>query len=311
MALLRRKKESDIPRRRRASLIQASKEEESNIFRRNRTLTGTTSNNFDSTNIKSDLRSPRVHAHHLAIMRRKIFGILIIIILGSAVLWWLISNFTAVPIVVSSSTDISKSVEPARYEKVISDYLDANPLGRIQFLLDQDSLSNFVSSKLSEVAHVKQLGMAGVAGQTEFVVTMRHPVAGWVIGDKQYFVDAMGVPFEVNYFDKPEVQIVDESGANISVEGAIASNKFLSFVGRVVALSGDSGYQVVEAILPAGTTRQLEVKLKGIKPLIKLSIDRAPAEQVEDMSRAVKYFADRGQSPQYIDVRVSGKAFYR
>ena len=92
---------------------------------------------------------------------------------------------------------------------------------------------------------------------------------------------------------------------------AIASNRFLSFVGRVVSLTKASGYTVVQAMLPAETTRELEIKLKEGDYLVKLSIDRPVGEQVEDMIAAVRYFTGSGQTPKYIDVRVSGKAFYQ
>lgn len=313
MGLFFNKKPSDLPRRRRMADTGTGTDESANssdIFRRNRTLTGTTSNRLSSAGVPSDLRSPRVRAHNLASTRRRVFGILIIVLLSSGVLWWLISQFTAIPAVIVSDTNISKTVNTERYEKAIQGYLDGNPLGRLHFLLDETALSNYVSAHLSEVAHVEQKGMSGI-GQTDFIVTMRTPVAGWAIGDKQYFVDALGVPFETNYFAKPQVQIVDESGAVLTEGVAVASNKFLSFVGRVVALSKASGYQVTQATLPLGTTRQLEVKLKDVGPLVKLSIDRPVAEQVEDMSRAVRYLEDHHMSPGYIDVRVKGKAFYR
>jgi hypothetical protein len=154
--------------------------------------------------------------------------------------------------------------------------------------------------------------MVGI-GVTNFAVTMRTPVAGWQINNKQYYVDSNGYPFESNYFPDPSVQIVDNSGITykLGTTTAIASNRFLSFVGRIVSLTKASGYTVTQAILPPETTRELEVRLKETSYYVKLSIDRPAGEQVEDMVTAIKYFTAHGQSPQYIDVRVSGKAFYK
>jgi len=90
----------------------------------------------------------------------------------------------------------------------------------------------------------------------------------------------------------------------------VASARLLSFVGRVVALAGESSYQVTEAILPSGTTRQLEIRLKDVGPLVKLSIDRGAGEQVEDMVRVLRYMSSRGVGATYVDVRVSGRAVY-
>lgn len=303
------KKQSNIPRRRLVER-ETSTPTSSDIFRRNRTLTGTTSNHLDSTNVKSDLESPRTHVHHLTTKRQRVFSVLIIVLASVVLLWLLVSNFTAtVAVSASSSVAMSKSINSSRYEKIIQKYLDINPMGRLRFSLDQSALTAYVSSELPEVADVKWQNMAGI-GKTNFVVTMRVPVAGWRINDKQYYVDSKGVSFEYNYFSVPDVQIIDDSGISPQTGTAIASNRFLSFVGRVVALTKASGYTVTQAVLPAGTTRELEVRLKEGNFLAKLSIDRPAGEQVEDMVGAVRYFTSRGQTPKYIDVRVSGKAFY-
>jgi len=188
--------------------------------------------------------------------------------------------------------------------------LDINPLGRFHFLLDQSALNTFLANKMPEVSGVAQKGMLGI-GQTDFAVTMRTPVAGWKINNKQYYVDSKGISFEQNYFAAPTVQIIDNSGASPTAGEAVISNRFLAFVGRVVAEAKTSGYIVTQAVLPPNTTRELDIKFKGGNSFIKLSIDRPSGEQIEDMDRAVKYLASRGFSPGYIDVRVSGKAFYK
>lgn len=308
------KKQSDIPRRRQSTLPhavrQAATPGEGNIFRRNRTLTGTTSNHLAATRSKNDLESPRTHAHNLAMYRRRVAGVLLMVLLGAAVVLLLLSQLTAQPVVSVSDTAISRPVDTSKYEKAIQNYLEMNPFSRLRFILDQTALNAYIQQQLPEVAHVTQRGFIGV-GKTDFELTMRAPVAGWKIGANQYYVDANGVPFQQNYFATPAVQIIDNSGVTVEQGTAIASNRFLGFVGRVVALSGQAGYAVSQAIIPSGTTRQLEVRLKDSNFLVKLSIDRPAGEQVEDMGRAVKYLISRGQSPQYIDVRVSGKAFYQ
>lgn len=299
------KKQSDLPRRRMAEKNVANSIPDTQIsssFRRNRTLSGIVSPN---------LESPRTHVHHLTIKRRKVLSILSVVILISIFLWTLISNFTATPVVMVFDGAISKKIDDKLYIDAIQDYLDINPIERFHFLLNEKALNMFVSQKLPEVSDISQKNMTRI-GETQFGLSMRKPVAGWVINKKQSYVDSAGVAFIRNYFIDPSVQIIDNSGATpASGSAAVASNRFLSFVGRVVALSKDSGYTVTQAILPPNTTRQLEIKLKENNYLIKLSIDRSAGEQVEDMVQAVKYFTSTNQNPEYIDIRVSGKAFYR
>ena len=312
MSLIRKKQSNKMPRRR---LVERDSEISSktnvDIFRRNRTLTGSTSNRFSSIDAKLDLESPRTHAHHLTIQRRKIFTVFIVVFLSALFIWLLVNNFTARAIISFSDTDITKTIDTSKYEKVIQDYLDMNPTNRFTFLLDQTAFVSYVSNELPEVADIAAPKSAGI-GDTNFTITMRKPVAGWTINDKQYYVDSKGVAFEQNYFATPGVQIVDESGVSVQsgTATAIASKRFLSFVGLVVSTSKSSGYVVTQAVLPSGTTRELVIHLKDYSFSVKLSIDRSVGEQIEDMSRAIKYFVGKGQTPQYIDVRVSRKAFY-
>jgi hypothetical protein len=303
------KKQSATPRRRSNQNVENTSNP--HIFKRNRTLTGTTSNRLGSTNANADLKSPRTHAHNLSIQRRKISAVLVIVFIMAIPVWLLISNFTASVTVGVTNVDITKSVGKQKYQDAIQNYLDQNPISRLTFFLNESDLSNFVSSKLPEVSTVTQGSMVGI-GDTSFAVTMRTPVAGWQINQKQYYVDSNGIPFDQNYFQSPTVQIVDNSGISYKLgTTAIASNRFLSFVGQVVSLAKASGYTVTQASLPPDTTRELEIRLKGAGYYIKLSIDRPAGEQIEDMVSAIRYFSGHGRTPVYIDVRVSGKAFYR
>lgn len=294
------KKKNDIPRRRLSSSDDAKVVSTTRQFKRSQTLVSPG---------PDDSKSPRIQVHHLINRRRRLTSILLITILVILSLWFLIGNFTATVSVSSSDTTMIQPIEVSKYETIIQDYLRVNPLGRFHFFLNQSDMTNYVSGIAPEIENVVQKSMLGI-GVTDFNVKMRSPVAGWEIDGKQYYVDASGIPFEDNYFASPEVKIIDNSGASLQTGEASVSRRFLGFVGLVVSLVRSSGYTVTQAVLPANTTRQLEIKLKDINLSVKMSIDRPVGEQVEDMSRAVKYFVSHSQMPSYIDVRVSGKAFY-
>ncbi|MEI6850562.1 MAG: hypothetical protein WCK26_01180 [Candidatus Saccharibacteria bacterium] len=305
------KKQTNIPRRRSTELSLEKSSAKNEVFKRNRTLAGTTSNSVNSANTKQVLESPRLNAHNLSIQRRKIASVLFTILLASLFIWFLVSNFTASATISVVDTSISKSINNSKYEKAIQEYLGVNPMSRFSFIMDQSALTAYVSNKLPEVQEIKQRNMDGI-GRTNFSITMRTPIAGWQINDKQYYVDSKGIPFEQNYYTTPAVQIIDNSGISLKNSStAIASSRFLSFVGRIVYAAKTNGYTVTQAALPLNTTRELEVRIKEGNYLVKLSIDRPAGEQVEDMVAAIRYFSSRGQVPEYIDIRVSGKAFYR
>lgn len=308
-----KKKQAVVPRRRLANDEKINQPAfSSDVFRRGRTMIGSTAGRLSNPNFSQNLDSTRTHTHHLSIHRRRIAGILAVIFVIVTILWLILANFTAtVAISLSDSANLSKTADKSIYEKVIQDYFDANPLNRLNFILDIASLTTYVSNRLPEVQGIERQDVIARPGETDFKIKMRTPVAGWKINEKQYYVDAKGISFERNYYQNPTVQIVDKSGISPHTGTAIASKRFLGFVGRVVSLSKDSGYTVTQAILPINTTRELDVYVKEVSYYMKLSIDRSAGEQVEDMSRSIGYFVSHGQTPKYIDVRVSGKAFYR
>lgn len=311
MALFSKKNQADIPRRRQAGARDDERKEdfeERYSFRRNRTITGSTSSQIvSSSESNAQIKSPRVQAHELTRQRRHIGATLLLVLAGASVLLFLISQFTAG--VAIRATDVSIQLD-SNYEKIIESYLSSQPLERLRFMTDTVHLAQYIQAKAPEVATISLDGSAGL-GKSTFVLTLREPTVGWTINGKQQYVDSTGTAFARNYFTTPAVQVVDKSGVQVEAGQAIASNRFLGFVGRAVALTKDQGFTVTKVIIPEGTTRQVALQLHGVSYPIKLSIDRGVGEQVEDMARAVRWLRSHGRSLQYLDVRVSGEAFYR
>lgn len=282
--------------------------EERYSFRRNRTLTGSTSSQIVSTSeSNAQIKSPRAQAHELTKQRRRIGAILLLVLGVATIIYGLLSQFTAG--VVVHASDLSIRLDPG-YEKAIQSYLSSQPIERLRFLTNLDHLGQYIQEKMPEVASVSIDGSAGF-GKTSFILSLREPTVGWSINGRQEYVDNTGTSFDRNYFPSPAVQVIDKSGVQVQAGQAIASNRFLGFVGRAVGLTKTRGFTVLQVIIPEGTTRQVELQLQGISYPVKLSIDRGVDVQVEDMVRAIGWLQSHVQSPEYLDVRVSGEAFYR
>ena len=303
MMKFKAKEKNDLPHRRRSSNFVRTPAPIStgNQFRRNQTLSG--------VKHSDEPVSERTRLHHLARRRRHVGAILTLVLAIIVILGTLLSQFTGNVVVAGSSQALTRTIEPANYEKAINDYLAIHPVERLRFALNETALSQYVSSVLPEVSHV-QLTSTDSIVQSNFTLTLRQPVAGWQINGHQYYVDNSGVVFQNNYYGTPTVQIVDQSGVSPEQGTIVASARLLSFVGRVVSLAGQGSYTVTQAMLPAGTTRELDVQLKDVQPRVKLSIDRGAGEQVEDMIRSLTYLQSQGKSAQYVDVRVSGRVVY-
>lgn len=278
-------------------------------FRRNRTLTGSSSSKVvSSAENNGQLRSSRVHAHHLAGQRRRIGGILGIVIFCSFVLFGLISQFTAS--VSITMKDLPMTSVDSSYETIIQQYYGERPIERLRFLLNEKTFTSYIQSKAPEVLTANTNGSEGFA-KSIISLQLRKPVTGWNIDGVQQYVDTSGTAFTRNYYESPGVQIVDNSGVPVEAGHAVASNRFLGFVGRLAGFMTERGYTVEQLVIPSETTRQVELKLKGFPYPIKCSIDRPAGEQAEDIDKTVTFLKQKSISPNYVDVRVNGKAFYQ
>jgi hypothetical protein len=307
------KKQPNMPRRRQAELrreheVKANERASGPLFRRNRTLTGSSSVHVASPSEGlADMKSSRVHVHELRRKRRHIGLLLVGVMATGFILATIVSEFTARASVVSK--------EPAQlivadYEQAIQKYLQDHPLERLRFILDEVRLSSHMQAAFPEVHVVRQIGWDGF-GVTQFELQMRQPVVAWAINDRQQYVDESGVAFTRNYYPSPALHVSDQSGSQLQAGATVASTRFLSFVGRVAGVAKQQGATITDITIPAGTTRQIVLTISGVGYPIKLSIDRPAGEQVEDMMRAVRWFQANGITPQYVDVRVSGKAYYK
>ena len=311
MAFFSKKQPSNPPRRQSVANEQrptGGELEQRYAFKRNRTLTGSASSHVVSTSeSKAQIKSPRVQAHHLARKRRHIGGLLLLTILGCASLFALISQFTAD---VHVKTDDNSIVLEDVYEKAIQKYLSQQPAERLRFLLNKNHLQDYLQSVTPEIKSINTIESDGF-GASIIQVTMRTPIAGWSMNGKQQYVDSSGVSFGRNYYPAPSVQIVDNSGIQVAAGQAVASNSFLGFVGQIVGLAKTQGYTTTQVVIPGATTRQIELRLKDIAYPVKFSVDRPAGEQVEDMAASIEWMKRHNLTPQYVDVRISGRAFYR
>jgi len=312
MVFFSRKQKTEPPRRRQTEALQdrASEREleERYTFRRNRTLTGSASSHVSTlSESTAQLKSPRVQAHELAKKRRHVGLLLLAVLVCAGILFGLVSQFTAGVIV--KMQDDSRRLD-ASYEELIQSYFAGRPLERLRFMTDEQRLTEYVQTKAPEVEAVKVEGPGGF-GVSSFTMMMRRPIAGWSINGSEAYVDASGTAFTRNYYASPAVRVVDNSGIPVQAGQAVASNRFLSFVGRVVGIASVYGYKATEVIIPADTTRQIELKLEGVGYPVKLSIDRGAGVQIEDMTRAIRWLQASNINPAYLDVRVSGRAFYK
>ena len=287
-------------------------EEQGIAFRRSRTLTGTASSNVSSVNeSKSQLKSPRLKEHELKKHRRiLIVGLFGLVTLSIACVWLLDQYIVSVNSI-TSSQKLARPLASNDYRFVIQKYLDSHPVERFHFLLHDVQLNEYVRQQRSEVESVHIVNAKGLVTNNA-VVTLRRAVAVWQVKEVKYYVDASGETFQNNYFAEPVVSVKDESGIKPDTNQLVASTRLLRFLGQTVAGLNAAGLGAVTSVtIPGGTLRELDVALTSRPYRIKTHMDRDAAGQVSDIIAALKYLDGKKITPEYVDVRISGKAFYR
>ena len=258
----------------------------------------------------------RRRAHELSHLKRQLLALSIIFISLLSATTFLMSQYTSRVKVSLDVADINSNTI-TQYEQYVNQYYNQNTIERFSFFLDPHKLLAFIQSNFPEVERLVSIEQKGIfTAETTLHLSTRIPVAKWTISDQDYFVDGVGKAFTTNYHDDPAVHITDENHLNIKLgETTIASNRFLEFVGRLVSDLHSQGLSVSRAVIPVGMSREFDVVVEGYSYRFKLSIDRSPAEQAEDIKRILKHFdlnpRQVSSGVEYIDIRTVGKAFYR
>jgi hypothetical protein len=313
--LFSRKKQTTQPERRRKDVGSQQRARPEDLdarynFRRNRTLTGSLSSDVASAGEhRAELKSPRVHAHDLKRHRRRLGLLLMAIATAGLVLLVLVYQSIAMVTVTSLAP---KDVDEALYQSKIQDYLTIHPFERSRLFLDTDALNTYLQANgCPEVAQVLPDTRFDGLGTTKLTLEFREAVVTWTTGSQNLYVDENGVAFTRHYYPDPAVKVIDKTGIQSQNNQVLASNRFLGYIGMIIGAMRQYDFVVTSVILPELTTRQIAINIESHSYPIRFSVDRAVGEQAEDAARSIRYLDSQGISPEYLDVRVSGKAFYK
>lgn len=298
----KKKSESNLSRREIAARRQAKIYEDlpTQSYRRNRTL--------NSRQTISPLEaSERLEAHELVKKRRSVARRLFMTAVSLAIVVFLLFQLT---IDISIQTpDMKSSNSSKKYVAALNEYYGAHPAERFRFFLNNNDLKQFFLQKAPEVKNIRIEG--DFLARSAVKLTFRQPVAQWSSGGKVYFVDDGGVTFEQNYFDAPAVAVRDESGLPTRGGQEVINRQFLSFLGQAVSAFAQYKIKVSEATLPASTVRQVWFKVEGRATQVRMTVDRSAQSQVKQAIIALEYLGKTGSVPEYIDVRVDQRSFYK
>ena len=297
-----------LPRYSKKDHIRQPVQKTQQSFKRSRTLTGSISAEVRSAGEQRGiLKSERLRRQGLQRLRRIVFSCIVVI--GGIIsgIGYLISQYTysSPDVHPTDAAVVIPTSSKQTYSQAIMNYLEAHPAERFRFATSEKNLTTEVQQRFPEIQSIQGRG-------DRYELRFRKPLAAWAFGQKNFFVDSEGVSFETNYYPSPNLTVTDKSGTISSSGNILIGKGFLSFLGRFVALATASGLgEVTQATIPSNTTREVDVTLQDQPYIIKLHTDRVPEHSVEDLKRVGEFLTNKGITPEYIDLRVSGKAYYR
>lgn len=111
--------------------------------------------------------------------------------------------------------------------------------------------------------------------------------------------------------DRPVPTVIDQSGIAVAKGDVVLPSKNVSFIADVAAQLHAQKIEAETWTLPAQSS-QLDVKIKGKPYFVKFNLQADGREEAGAYFAVRKELEGRGETPkQYIDVRVSGRAYYK
>ena len=106
-------------------------------------------------------------------------------------------------------------------------------------------------------------------------------------------------------YNLDNIVVIDENGGEIT-------NGTKKYIWQMSNDLSDLGYTLEKVVLPVGMLREIDLYIKDFTGYIKTNSDMGTAVSAEDIDRMIKYLTERGIGEvTYIDVRISGKAYYK
>lgn len=279
------------------------------VFRRSRTLTGSISSQVTATApARGQLKTDRLKLHELRAHMGQVLRLFFAVIAACTVLSFLVVNFVFSPVVHASAGTHNPDI--GSYQRSMYQYFGDHPFERFGFMLRTADMEAYLKSQHSELAGAA-IDRDWYGGNVKVSLSFRQPLLTWLSGDKRFYIDGQGTAFTYNHFAEPALTLNDQSGLPADNTGVVASSRFVRFLGRLVgAVNGYKQGKVSEVIVPQ-STREIDLRLEGRDYIIRTNSDRDPLQQAEDIANTLNYLDAHKLKPEYVDVRVAHKAFYK
>lgn len=188
--------------------------------------------------------------------------------------------------------------------------ISAVPQSANIFALDTDRLSDSIQGKIPEIDEIKIY--KGIPDALKIIVTENQGALVWQSGINYYLISKSGVAFKditadmASYAAIPKV--VDTKAIPVTIPHKIVSQDFVAFVGQIYSNIKEEDNLDPDYFSIAETTVDVNLVTKnGL--YLKFDSLRSASKQLDNLKLVL--MEKRAEIAEYVDLRVSGWAYYK
>lgn len=250
---------------------------------------------------------PRYTAPKKPLQIRHIVRPFIYVAITILLFWWIFLSgfFTVNKINVKGN----KTVTGREVSEQLLEILNSSALGRNLLLVDTKKLIRQFSEKNPRLGSVK-INKHWPNG-LEVTVVERQPSLIWKTGNSQYVLSENGQAYsEWGGESSPLSVVTDSTNLPVKVGQQVVPASFIVFSRDLTAGLKKARVEFDNLFVPE-TTSEIFVHTKA-GYILKFDATRSVDDQVVDLTAVLDALAKQKKKPaEYIDLRVSGKAFYK
>lgn len=227
---------------------------------------------------------------------------ILLVILVCGVVWGLSKAFATTEVTVLAGA------ESPRVLKAVHQLVGENAWYGNLLTLDPGGLA----SKLQQADPIlKSVNVTRKLPHTITVtVSLKQPSLGWSTGNQAYLLDRDGTAIGPLPAGSKLAVVTDGSNLPVKAGDRVASARFVAFVGELVPALAALGLPAAHLDV-ADTTQDLSIQTsKGYRLIFDTS--RSVKDELFDLKAVLATLAIQKKTPaEYIDLRISGKAYYK
>ncbi len=184
---------------------------------------------------------------------------------------------------------------------------------RNKLTFDEQAVANGLQKRFPEISDVK-IELPFFSEQATIRLTVAQPSFQLNSHGAAYVVSANGI-ITARVTNLPQFRklpaVIDQSGFKAAVGQPVLSTGDVAFIDSVIAECRHAKVPIASLILPA-TPQELDLRTADQSYFVKFYLGGDVLDETGQFFAARQHFQQTGQPPsQYLDVRVSGKIFYK